>query len=51
MMVEGLALSKVFRPHPEKAITEIITEECKSSKIERMAAEYILSSMTLPWNS
>lgn len=35
MVVEGLALNKVFTPHPKKIITEIITEECKSSKIKK----------------
>lgn len=36
MVVEGLALNKIFTPHPKKkVITEIITEECKSSKIKK----------------
>lgn len=51
MVVEGLALNKAFTPHPKKVITEIITDECKSSKLERRAAEYILLSMTPPWKS
>lgn len=42
MVVEGLALNKAFTPHPKKVITEIITDERKSSKIERSATEYIL---------
>lgn len=42
MVVEGLALNKAFILHPKKVITEIITDECKSSKIERSATEYIL---------